>query len=162
MSSDMFLELDGVDGESKDKTFAGKIDIFSFSWGASNSGSGGWGGGSGTGKVNVTDFSVMKKTDKSSATLAKFCANGKHIATGKVHIRKAGGDAPLEYLKYEFDEVFISSWQISDSSGGSDVASESVSLNFSKVKMTYGMQSDTGADEASPEVTINVKTNEVS
>ena len=33
MASDMFLKLDGVDGELKDKDHKGWIDIFSFSLG---------------------------------------------------------------------------------------------------------------------------------
>jgi type VI secretion system secreted protein Hcp len=161
MAVDMFLELDGVTGESKDSQFKDKIDIFSFSLGLSNSGAGHYGGGSGAGKAQITDISIGKLVDKSSATLYKFCYQGKHIATGKVHIRKAAGDNPLEYLKYEMDEVFITSVNTSDSAGGG-IANESISLNFSKIKMTYQMQADTGGDEASPEVTINVKENTVS
>jgi type VI secretion system secreted protein Hcp len=161
MAVDMFLELDGVQGESQDKQFKNKIDIYSFSIGASNAGHGHYGGGSGAGKAQITDMSIGKLVDKSSATLWKFCYQGKHIATGTVHIRKAAGENPLEYLKYEMDEVFISSVNTSDSAGGG-IANESISLNFSKIKMTYQMQSDTGGDEASPEVTINVKENEVS
>ena len=56
------------------------------------------------------------------------------------------------------DEVFITNVQTSDSAGGG-IANEFISLNFSKIKMTYKMQADTGGDEASPEVTIDVKQN---
>ena len=90
----------------------------------------------------------------------KFCYQGKHIKKGTVTFRKAGGDAPVEYLKYDMDEVFISSVQTSDSAGGG-IANESISLNFSKIKMVYNMQADTGGNEASPEVTIDVKQNVV-
>jgi len=161
MAVDMFLELDGVTGESQDSEYKNKIDIYSFSLGASNAGAGHYGGGSGAGKAQITDMSIGKLVDKSSATLWKFCYQGKHIANGTVHIRKAAGDKPLEYLKYEMDEVFISSVSTNDSAGGG-IANESIALNFSKIKMTYAMQSDTGGDEASPEVTINVKENTVS
>ena len=88
-----------------------------------NIGSGGYGGGSGVGKVNVNDVSIMKKVDKASADLIRFCAQGKHIDSGKIHVRKAGGDSPLEYLTYEMNEVFVTSVQQSDSSGA-DVAQE--------------------------------------
>jgi type VI secretion system secreted protein Hcp len=161
MAVDMFLDLDGVKGESKDKEFKDKIDIFSFSLGISNAGAGHYGGGSGAGKAQITDVSIGKLVDKSTATLYKFCYQGKHIATGKIHVRKAAGDSPLEYLEYDMDEVFITSVQTSDSAGGG-IANESIALNFSKIKMTYKMQADTGGDEASPEVTINVKENTVS
>ncbi|SRR5208282_3376584 len=160
MASDMFLDLDGIEGESKDKDFKDKIDIFSFSVNLNNAGAGHYGGGSGAGKANISDFTIGKLVDKSSATLYKFCYQGKHIATGTIHIRKAGGDSPVEYLKYEMSEVFISNVSTSDSAGGG-IANETISLNFSKVKMTYKMQADTGGDAASPDVTIDVKQNQV-
>jgi type VI secretion system secreted protein Hcp len=160
MAVDMFLELDGVQGESKDKQFKDKIDIFSFSLGLSNSGAGHYGGGSGAGKGQISDISIGKLVDKSSATLYGFCYKGKHIDNGIVHIRKAAGDTPLEYLKYEMTEVFITSVNTSDSAGGG-IANESISLNFSKIKMTYQLQADTGGEQANPEVTINVKENTV-
>jgi len=160
MADDMFLELDSIDGESKDSQFQGKIDIYGFGFGLSNMGSGGYGGGSGVGKANINDISVHKKVDKASADLIKTCYNGKHIATGKIHIRKSGGDSPLEYLTYELTEVFVTSVNQSDSAGA-DVAQESITLNFSKIKMTYKMQSAEGGDEATPEVEIDVKQNKV-
>jgi type VI secretion system secreted protein Hcp len=161
MAVDMFLELEGIDGESKDKQFKDKIDIYSFSLGLSNAAAGHYGGGSGAGKAQITDMSIGKLVDKSSATLYKFCYQGKHIKTGKVHIRKAAGEKALEYLKYEMDEVFVTSVNTSDSAGGG-IANESISLNFSKIKMTYEVETDTGDKGPSPDVTINVKENTVS
>lgn len=160
MAVDMFLKLDGVTGESKDKSHEGWIDIFSFSVSLTNQGAGHYGGGSGAGKAQISDISISKQVDKSSATLYKFLWQGKHIKTGNLVMRKAAGDAALEYLKYDMEEVLITNVATSESAGGG-IASESISLNFSKVKMTYDMQSATGGDEAKPEVTINVKTNEV-
>jgi type VI secretion system secreted protein Hcp len=39
MAVDMFLKLDGVNGESKDKVHGKEIDVLSWSWGMTNSGS---------------------------------------------------------------------------------------------------------------------------
>jgi type VI secretion system secreted protein Hcp len=160
MALDMFLELDGVEGESKDTEFAGKIDILSFSVGASNVGAGHYGGGSGASKGQMRDISIGKRVDQSSATLYGFCFLGKHIAKGALHVRKAAGESPLEYLKYEMDEVFITNISTSDNAAGG-IANESVSLNFSKIKMTYQMQKDTGEKAPAKEVTIDLKENKV-
>ena len=46
MAVDMFLKLDGVNGESKDKTHKLDIDVLAWSWGMSNSGSAHQGRGS--------------------------------------------------------------------------------------------------------------------
>ena len=63
MAVDMFLKINGVDGESKDKSHPMEIDVLAWSWGASNSGSAHVGGGAGAGKVNVQDISVTKWVD---------------------------------------------------------------------------------------------------
>jgi type VI secretion system secreted protein Hcp len=158
MPDDMFLDLKGIEGESKDQTFSKIMDITGFSWGVSNAGSGGYGGGSGVGKVSVGDVSVMKRVDKASAYLIGLCAQGKHIDSGTIHVRKAGGDNPLEYLTYTMNEVFITSVQQSDASGA-DVAQESISLNFSKIQVSYKVQSSEGADDATSDVTLDIKQN---
>jgi type VI secretion system secreted protein Hcp len=160
MAQDIFLKLEGVEGESQDSKHKGWIDIHSFSLGLSNMGAGHAGGGSGAGKAEISDMSVSKQVDKSSAALYKFCFQGKHISKGSLVFRKAGGDNPIEYLKYDMNEVFITSVQTSDSAGGG-IANESLSLNFSKIKMTYKMQADTGAEAASPDVEIDVKQHKI-
>jgi type VI secretion system secreted protein Hcp len=143
MAVDMFLQLDGIKGESKDHKHKGEIDIMSFSWGMSQTGSFGVGGGGGAGKVNVQDLSVMKKVDVASTSLMLACASGKHVPKAILTIRKAG-DKPLEYLKITMEDLLISSVQ-SSGSGGGEIPMESLSLNFNKVKMEYTEQDKTGA-----------------
>jgi type VI secretion system secreted protein Hcp len=143
MAGDMFLMLDGIKGESADDKHKGEIDIESFSWGLSQSGSGHRGSGSGTGKVDISDISIMKRVDKASPTLMLACANGKHIVKGKLTVRKAG-ENPLDYLTIDLDSILVSSYQLSGSDGGG-TPTESVSLNFVKVKTEYWTQSDKGA-----------------
>ena len=93
MAVDMFLKLDGIEGESKDAKHAGEIDIESFAWGMAQTGSGHRGTGSGTGKVDVHDITITKVVDKSSPSLMLACANGKHIAKGSITVRRAGESA---------------------------------------------------------------------
>jgi len=78
MSSDMFMKIDSLAGESKDSTHKGEIDVLAWSWGASNSGSAHVGGGAGSGKVNVQDLSFTKYLDKSTPDLLLSTCNGKH------------------------------------------------------------------------------------
>jgi type VI secretion system secreted protein Hcp len=157
MAEDIFLVLDGVDGESKDKTYTDKIDINSFSWGLTNSASGHLGSGSGTAIANVNDLSVTKYADKSTNKLIFYCYNGKHIPKAKLIVRRAGGDDKIEYLTYDMTEVFITGFSQSDGSGGSQLAQESVGLNFSKINITYKLQQATGSGGDSPHVEIDIK-----
>jgi len=140
MAFDTFLKIDGVEGESTDDKHKGEIEIYSFSWGASNPTTiGSATSGSGGGKVSISSFNVMKKSDKSSALLFQKCCNGTHFATAKVTLRKAGGEQ-LEYLVYDFEEVYIDSIQWSGSTGGDDSPMESASFTFGKVTATYKPQ----------------------
>jgi type VI secretion system secreted protein Hcp len=143
MAGDMFLMLDGIKGESADDKHKGEIDIESFSWGLAQQGSGNRGGGSGTGKVDISDITIQKHVDRSSPSLMLVCANGKHIAKGKLTLRKAG-ENPLEYLTVDLESIFVSSYQVGGSNGGG-IPTESISLNFVKVKTEYWTQSDKGA-----------------
>src|SRR5437763_14257572 len=106
MAVDMFLKIDGVDGESKDKQHAKEIDVLAWSWGLSNSGSAHVGGGAGAGKVNVQDLSFTKYIDKASPDLMLGACNGKHYDNALLTVRKAG-EKPLEYLKVTMTEVLV-------------------------------------------------------
>src|SRR5271165_1803403 len=109
MAVDLFLKLDGVVGESRDKVHLKEMDVLAWSWGLSNSGSAHVGGGAGSGKVNVQDINVTKWVDASSPKLVLACCAGKHHDEATLVVRKAGGDSPVEYIKIKMQEVLISS-----------------------------------------------------
>jgi type VI secretion system secreted protein Hcp len=142
-------------GESTDHVYKAKgaFEIYSFSWGASNPTTlGSASGGAGAGKISISSFNVMKKTDAASVAMFANCCKGQHFTHAHVVLRKAGGTA-LEYLKYDFDEVFVESIQWSGSSGGDDTPSESVSFAFGKVAIEYEPQLSKG--EKGTKVTAN-------
>src|ERR1700674_1270308 len=116
MAVDMFLLLDGIKGESADKTHKGEIDVLAWSWGLSNTGSFHQGEGGGAGKANFQDISFTKWVDKASADLLYHSASGKHVAKAKLTVRKAG-ENPLEYLTYEFENILVSSVSTGGSGG---------------------------------------------
>jgi type VI secretion system secreted protein Hcp len=143
MAVDMFLKLDGIAGESKDKVHSKEIDILSWSWGMSNSGSAHVGGGAGSGKVNVQDVTLSKYIDSSSPKLMLSCCNGTHYNSALLTVRKVGG-TPLEYIKIKLETVLISGI----STGGSqneDRLTENLILNFGKVSVDYTPQKDDGS-----------------
>ncbi len=142
MALDMFLVCDDLPGESKDKKFAGKIDVLAWSFGASNSGSAHVGGGAGAGKANVQDLSLTKHVDQSSPNIFLFTCNGKHIKEVKLIVRKAG-EKPLEYLIMTLSEVMITSYS-TGGSGGVDRLTENITLNFAKIEIQYTPQKATG------------------
>ena len=145
-STDFFLKIDGIPGESNDKTHKDEIDVLSFSWGASNTGTSSYGGGAGSGKVNIQDFHFTMKYNKASSLLFLNCANGKHIGKAVLSLRKSTGDGgQKEYMVYTFSDIVISSYQTGASGGGDPIPTESVSFNFAKVEMAYKPQDSKGA-----------------
>jgi type VI secretion system secreted protein Hcp len=157
MAVDMFMKVKGIDGEARDKTHGGSIDVLAWSWGMSQSGSTHVGGGGGAGKVNVQDLSFTKYIDKSSTELMLACCNGKHIPEAKLTIRKAG-ENPLEYLIITMSDVMVTSVS-TGGSGGEDRLTENVTLNFAKVNVEYTEQTAKGSGGAKPKMGWNIAEN---
>ena len=114
MAFDTFLDIKDAPGESTAKGYEGKIEIYSFSWGASNPSTIGSGtGGGGAGKVSISSFNIMKRTDSASPKLFQSCCRGDHYDAATVTMRKAGGTAgQVVFLTYKFTEVFVDSIQL--------------------------------------------------
>ncbi|GAA0583513.1 Hcp family type VI secretion system effector [Halomonas salifodinae] len=159
MAVDMFLKLEGIDGESMDAGHTDEIDVLSWSWGASNSGTMHISKGGGAGKVSVQDISVVKYVDKASTAMIQAVAVGKHVPSATLTVRKAGGDEPVEYLVIEMKSVLISSWQTGGSQG-EERLTESVTLNFEEFKTTYTPQDNDGTALASVDFGYNIAKNE--
>jgi type VI secretion system secreted protein Hcp len=157
MAVDMFLDIEGVKGESTDKTYKGKIDILAWSWGLSNSGTFMQGSGGGAGKSNFQDISITKYIDLASPSLMLSCANGKHLTKGTIVIRKAG-ESPLEYLKITLEKILVTSYS-TGGSGGEERLTENISLNFAKVKVEYQQQDEKGGKAGSNDFGWNIAEN---
>jgi type VI secretion system secreted protein Hcp len=135
-----------IEGETKDSTYSPKkaSEIFSFSFGLSNPTQVGLGSGMSAGKASYSSLNIMKRMDAGSIALTNACATGGHIEKATMVVRKAGGEKPLEYIKYLLEGVFVESIQYSGSSGGDDYPTESVALAFGKITIEYTKQKDDG------------------
>ncbi len=131
MAVDMFLKIDGIDGDATAHKHKGEIELLSFSWGISNS-STSTGGGGGAGKVNVQDLSILKQIGAASPELMEACCSGKHFPSATITL--ASRETQLEYLKIKLSDVLISSYQTGGS--GNTVPVDSVSLNFASVDIS--------------------------
>jgi type VI secretion system secreted protein Hcp len=153
---DMFLKIDGIEGESTDARHPGAIDVQGYSFDVTAPTSTG-GGGGGAGKVSMSDLSVMKRFDKASPKLMEACANGKHFPKAVLTCRKAGTE------QHDFFTVTMSDVQISSlsstGSSGDDVPTESLSLNFAKIEFRYRFQSADGTAPSEIVATYDLKAN---
>ena len=160
MAVDMFVLMgDKIKGETKDKEFSGDggIDILAWSWGMSQSGSFHMGSGGGAGKANVQDLSFTKYVDKASAPLMQNCLTGDHIPKVDLYVRKAGGD-PKKYIHITLNKVLVTSVS-TGGSGGEDLLTENVTLNFAEVTYEYFMQDEKGETSSAGKYTYDIEKN---
>jgi len=141
---DIFLKLDDVKGESQDSKHKDWIELFSYSEGVSQV-SVGVGNGAARAATNpkCSSFNAQKLFDRASPALLAAAMTGQHFSKGEVNFVHADSDGQV-FLKLELNDVLVSSIQQSGSTGGDRAPSESVSLNFSSVKVTYRPQKDDG------------------
>lgn len=158
-TTDVFLQLDGIPGESTDAKHKDWIEIRSYSQGFSNPTSTGSGGGGGAGKVSCGDVNVMKSIDKASPKLMEAVMTGKHIAKGTLAFRSASGKGDVDYYTVVLDEVFVTSVQQSDASSDGTRINESVSLAASKFSFSYRTQKADGSYDTPKTFTFDCKAN---
>ena len=148
-TTDYFLKIDGVKGESQDANHKEQIDIESFSWGENNVTTiGSATSGAGAGKVKFDSFVFTTRVSQASPTLALMCANGTHAPTAVLVARKAGGKQE-EYYKVTFKIVFITGYK-SIGVGGTDlIPRDEVTCVFGSYEIDYRPQSRDGTLGAS-------------
>jgi type VI secretion system secreted protein Hcp len=98
MGVDMFLKIDGIQGESTDDSHKDEIDILSYTWGESQAAASGIGGSTAEPKVTMQDFLFTMRVNKASPKLFSACANGMRIKNALLTVRHSGEQAP-EFLK---------------------------------------------------------------
>jgi len=143
MPIDYLLEIDGVQGESKDSKHPNAIDALSFSWGALNSGSAGSGSGAGAGKVRFNEVHISATVNRASPILFRACADGQHFKKARLIVRKQG-DVQQEYYVVDFEDVLVSMYRAGNGSLHGSLPIDSFSLDFAKVTFQYHPQNNNG------------------
>lgn len=143
MACDVFLKIEGIDGECTDDAHKDWIELQSFNHGLSQqvSSASATGGRTG-GRADFQDFSVTKTVDKATPDLNLHCCNGKHIPKIEVEVCLATEDKHT-FMKYEMEDVIVSSISVG---GGSydDRPTESVTFAYGKIKWEYTPIDNTG------------------
>jgi type VI secretion system secreted protein Hcp len=169
---DMFLKIDGIQGESQDGKHGGEIQVLTCSWGESQGGTFAHGGGGGAGKVRMQDFHIMMYVNKASPKLMLACATGQHIPKALLTCRKAGKDQQ-DYLKISFTDLLVSRFDITGTGGTESgpaangvtdrtveyepLPRSCVSLNFAAIEIEYKEQKADGALGAGTRVKYDLK-----
>ncbi|WP_277182559.1 type VI secretion system tube protein Hcp [Caballeronia sp. BR00000012568055] len=157
MAQDIFLKINGIDGESQDSSHKNEIEVSSWGWLISQDSTMHSGSGGGAGKASVSDLTFEHHMDRASPNLMKYCLTGKHIDQAVLTVRKAGG-SPLEYLKITMSDVIVTKVQPSGSNSDNGMR-EQIGLSFSKVKQEYIVQNAQGGSGGAVTAAYDIKGN---
>lgn len=157
MSTDIFLKIEGITGESQDANHKGWINVDSFAWGASQQGNMAVGGGGGSGKVQYRDLNIQTSIDKATPAVMRYVSNGKHISKLELSVCKAGG-TQIEYCRITLEDVIITNVLFNGTSHR-DLIGINYQFQAAKVKNQYWEQSERGGKGAESQSGWNIKEN---
>lgn len=154
--ADIFLFLDGIEGESLDAKHKDQIDILSYSQSFRNVTST-IGGGAGTGKVTCGDITLLKNIDKSSPQLIQAVTKGTHIAKGVLTFQTTG-KTQAAYYTVTLTDILISSIDQSDQSDLAKIV-ERTTLTPAVFEFEYRAQKADGSLDAGIKFKYDCKAN---
>jgi type VI secretion system secreted protein Hcp len=159
----LFLKIDGVDGDSKDKDHDKWIDILNWSWGAHHPSSMQMGGGTSGGSAQVEQIRIQAKTSSATATLCKFLMEGE-VKTINIHTTMKFKKEEKTWVEVELINASISSLdQSHDSDGqGGNTSMDSIVISFEECKQLIWDQKEDGTRGAEKEWSHKVGTRETS
>lgn len=141
MAIDLYLQLDGIKGESGDADHKGWIECVMASWrvtqpkSASSSSS----GGHTAERCYHSGIDLRKTTDLSTPILLQICSQGKTIPSAMLELYRADGAGQrVRYMAVELTNILIT--DVAPSVCEGELMSEHVTLGYSKVRWLYTQQ----------------------
>jgi len=138
---DVYLQIDGIKGESQDDKHKDWIECSSVHWGIvqPKSATASTGGGHTAERAELKEVSFTKVADLSSPILMQTCAMGKTIPKARFDFMRADGNGqPVCYFQIELENVLIGG--IAPGIEPGTILDEHVSLKYSKIKWRYTQQ----------------------
>ncbi|HEX8407104.1 MAG TPA: type VI secretion system tube protein Hcp [Duganella sp.] len=145
MAIDVYLQIDGIKGESTDDRHKDWIECKSVSFGVEQpkSATASTGGGHTAERCEHQDIVFSKLADLSSPILLQTCSAGRTIPKARLEFMRADAQGErVKYFEIEIENVLIGA--VSPSVHEGDILTEEVALKFSKIKWRYTQQKITG------------------
>ena len=147
MTTDAYLQIDGVKGESSDDKHKNWIEVFNVTGSVyqPRAATVSTAGGHTVGRAELSNITFKKLADLSSPVLKQHSAMGKTLPKAVFEFMRADSDGkPICYYKVTLENVMVSGITF-DSSGG--IIQEQIHLAYSKIKWEYVKQSIRGGSE---------------
>jgi type VI secretion system secreted protein Hcp len=158
---DIFLKLDGIDGESTTKGHEKEIEVVSYDQSIDSTVPAG--GGGGAGKATFSGVRIRKLLDTASIPIALACASGLHIQSARFSFRRPS--PPLDFYVVTLEDVVVThagqcattgiqsplAFETLAKSPAGAALLEEVTLHFGKIRWEYRPQGPKG--QALPPIT---------
>jgi type VI secretion system secreted protein Hcp len=145
MAIDVYLQLDGIKGESADSQHVGWIECLMADWMVSQpkSATCSSAGGHSAERCEHSTLALRKLSDLATPILLQYCSMGKTIPAGRLEFFRADGSGDrVKYFEMELANVLVG--EVAPEVHQGESMSEHVSLKFSKVKWRYRQQKVSG------------------
>ena len=152
----MFLQINGIPGESIEELHTNWIDIDAFSWSEAMANL--LMAGRTSGKLNMTNFHFLMNTNKASPLLFLDCAIGKIIPNAKLEVCVTTETSPFVFLRFDFTDVTITSYSIAGTTP-MDRSEDEFSIAFTAITMTYRQMGADGSVISTIAAYYNLMTN---
>lgn len=142
MAIDVYLQIEGIKGESQDDKHKDWIEVRDIHWGIHQprSATASTAGGHSAERAELTDIAFTKLADLASPILAQTCAGGKTLPKARFELFRADGDgARVKYFEVELANVLIGMVKPYLDPKDSYLM-ETVSLRYSRIKWRYTQQ----------------------
>ncbi|TWT82341.1 hypothetical protein CA13_38030 [Planctomycetes bacterium CA13] len=133
-----YIKFDGVNGESRDKDHKDWSDLLTFSQTIHKPGGSATGATRRRGDTIMDDIQCTKELDKASPKTAEAVCNGKVFPKVEIDLTASYTDGGrVTYFRYELMNVSVTGYDVGGSGQAEDVPTETFSLNFEEIKVTY-------------------------
>jgi type VI secretion system secreted protein Hcp len=162
MAIDVYLQIDGIKGESTDDKHRDWIECSSVEWGVKQprSATTSTGGGHTAERCEHQDLTIRKLADLASPVLMQTCSAGKTIPKARLEFMRADGQGErIKYYEIELENVLISTVVPTVAEGS--LMRETVGLKFGKAKWKYTQQKVSGGAGGNTSGGWDLSTNKV-
>jgi type VI secretion system secreted protein Hcp len=143
MASDVFLKLDGIEGDSIDADYPKQIQVDAYSLGTTGANVSSASARGASKPPALHSLEIRAHVSGASAKMFKAAATGQPIKKAVLTMRKSGGGQEPFYV-LTLSDVHITRFNNGGKSGESDLPLDEFELDFGKIEIEYRPQDAKG------------------